>query len=454
MLRPASGRQSTGIQQAVPHERIVMRFSKFSRGAAAPHSGAPGTLAGALLCALLALPLALGTSAARADDAPAASKDTVLAEVGTPLQAAIALIKDKKFKEALAKIHEADSVANLTPYEKYSIERMRLSAAANSGDSDVAATAAEAVIATGRLPPADQLKMISAAGQLYMTAKNYPKAIAMFSRYMKEGGTDPAAQENIITADYLSNDFPATINELKNVIDADEKAGRPTTELHLQLLLSSYQKTNNAAGLSSTLEKLLETYPKKEYWQQALSHLVHKAGFSDRLELDLYRLELSLGELKRESEFVNFAQLCLEAGFPSEAKSVIDKGYAAGILGKGPEAERHKRLQAKADKDAADDVKALGSGDVDAEKAKTGDGLVNAGYNYVINGKFDKGLALMQQGLQKGGLRHPEDSRMHLGIAYYLAGDKAKAVQTLHAVTGNDGVGDLAHLWAVHIAHG
>jgi TolA-binding protein len=426
----------------------------FSRGDQAP-APAGRALAGSLLCALLGLPLALGTGAARADDAPAApaSKDTVRPELGPPLTAAIALIKDKKYKEALAKIHEADAIPNLTPFEKYTIERMRLSAAASSGDTDLAASSAEAVIATGRLAPAEQLKMVATAGQLYMSVKNYPKAIALFSRYIKEGGTDPAAQENIITAYYLSNDFPSTINELKNVVEADEKAGRPTSELHLKLLLSSYQKTNNAAGLSSTLEKLLETYPKKEYWEQALSHLVHKAGFSDRLELDLYRLELALDELKREGDFVNFAQLCLEAGFPTEAKKVVDKGYAAGILGKGPEAERHKRLQAKADKDAADDAKALGSGDVDAEKAKTGDGLVNAGYNYVINGKFDRGLALIQQGIQKGGLRHPEDSRLHLGIAYYLAGDKAKAVQTLHAVSGNDGVGDLAHLWAIHIAH-
>jgi hypothetical protein len=56
----------------------------------------------------------------------------------------------------------------------------------------------------------------------------------------------------------------------------------------------------------------------------------------------------------------------------------------------------------------------------------------------------------MEQGIKKGGLRHPEDSKLHLGIALLLSGDKTRAVQVLRSVQGNDGVADIAHLWAVH----
>ena len=38
------------------------------------------------------------------------------------------------------------------------------------------------------------------------------------------------------------------------------------------------------------------------------------------------------------------AQLALQAGYPVEAKKVLDQGYAAGMLGKGSEAARQKRL--------------------------------------------------------------------------------------------------------------
>ena len=51
------------------------------------------------------------------------------------------------------------------------------------------------------------------------------------------------------------------------------------------------------------------------------------------------------------------------------------------------------------------------------------------------------------EGLQKGGLKHPDDAQLHLGIAYLDAGQKDKAEAALGAVTGNDGARELAQLW-------
>ncbi len=403
----------------------------------------------------------MASSPARADDAQGAAaaggaaaatppKDTVRPEVGKPLQAAQALMKEKKFKDALVKIHEAELVPQLTAYEKYVIDQMRGSAAANDGQDEVAVTSFESVISSGRMPAADNLKLeMAIAVTYYNKLKDYPKAAKWASRYMKEGGTDPTARDLVINSYYLNNEYAPAIVELKSLLEADEQANRATSEQHLQLLLSCYVKSNNGAGVSSTLERLLVAYPKTMYWEQAISHLVHKAAFAERLELDLLRLRFALGDFKHDSDYMDMAQLSLEAGYPAEAKKVIDKGYASGMLGKGAEASRQKRLQSMADKAAGDDLKAIGTGDVDADKAKTGDGLLNSGFNYVMNGKFEKGLSLMEQGMRKGRLKHPEDAKLHLGIAYYMAGDKSRAAQILRTVQGNDGVGELAHLWAV-----
>ena len=43
--------------------------------------------------------------------------------------------------------------------------------------------------------------------------------------------------------------------------------------------------------------------------------------------------------------------------------------------------------------------------------------------------------------------KHLDDARLHLGIAYLRAGNKAKANETLRAVKGTDGAADLARLW-------
>jgi len=418
---------------------------------------APGAFASSLALPLVLL-FGLGAAGASAEETPPASstaaKETVREEVGKPLQAAQDLMKQKKYAEALAKIREAEAVPNRTSYENYIIDRMRGSAAANNGDDELAASSFESVVASGRLPAAEQLRVIQAIAGTYFKIKNYNKAASWSARYIKDGGTDPGVQDLLINSYYLNNDFGAAASELKTRVDSDEKAGRTASEVHLQLLLTCYQKLGNSAGSSAVLEKLLSSYPKKEYWQLAISHLVHRAGFAERLELDLLRLQLALGDLKHESDFMAMGQLALEAGFPAEAKKVVDQGFAAGVLGKGAEAERHKRLQNKVNKDAAEDLKNLGQGDADAEKAKGGDALLNTGYNYVLNGKFDHGLSMMEKGLRKGALKHPEDAKLHIGIAYYLAGDKAKAVQMLRSVQGTDGAADLAHLWAVYVGGG
>ncbi len=411
---------------------------------------------GAMVAALspvFVLALSLPTFPALADDAPAAApaKDTVRSEVGLPLQAAQGLMKDKKFKEALAKIKEAEAVPNRTGYENFMIESMRASAAAQSGDDEMAEASFEALVNSGRLQPAQQIRIVQALAGTYFKNKNYAKAAIWASRYLKEGGTEPSVQDILFASYYYNNDFKSASAELHASLDADEKAGRTTSESRLQMLLNSDQKIANSAGASLVLEKLLTFYPQKQYWEIAISHAAHRSG-AERMDLDLLRLQNALGDLHKEGDFMELAQLAMEAGFPTEAKKVLDQGFAAGVLGKGAEGERQKRLLAKASKDAADDQKALGAGDADAERAKTGEGMLNTGYNYVLNGKFEHGLGLMEQGLKKGGLRHPEDAKLHLGIAYNQAGDRAKAVQVLHTVQGGDCTAALAHLWAVYIS--
>jgi hypothetical protein len=82
--------------------------------------------------------------------------------------------------------------------------------------------------------------------------------------------------------------------------------------------------------------------------------------------------------------------------------------------------------------------------------AKDGNELVKVGLNYVYEGKADKGLALIEQGIKKGGLKRPEDAKLRLGEAQIYAGQKAKGVQTLKTVQGSDGTADIARLWILN----
>ena len=82
--------------------------------------------------------------------------------------------------------------------------------------------------------------------------------------------------------------------------------------------------------------------------------------------------------------------------------------------------------------------------------AKTGEALVSIGMDHLYNGQAAKGVQLIQQGIAKGGLKRPEDAKLHLGIGQLVAGDKAKAQATFKTVQGADGTADLARLWALY----
>jgi hypothetical protein len=198
------------------------------------------------------------------------------------------------------------------------------------------------------------------------------------------------------------------------------------------------------------MEKLVTYFPKKEYWVDLLSRMQRKPTFSDRLSLDTYRLSLATGSMTAPADFMEMAQLALQADLPTEGKQVVDKGFAAGVLGVGAEAARHKRLRDLVVKRLAEDTASHAEDEKRALTAKSGDGLVAAGMNLVYSDQAANGVQLIQQGIAKGGLKRPEDAKLHLGIAQLAAGDKAKAQATFKTVQGSDGTADLARLWALY----
>ena len=380
----------------------------------------------------------------------AIAQDAVRPDVGKPLQAAQELIKAQKFKDALAKVRDADAVANKTPNEAFLVERMRIAAASGAGDVETAAKSFEALSATGKVPAAEKIRMVESLAGAYYRAKDYAKAMLWSQRYFKEGGTSASIRTLLIQSQYLSGDFAGAAKELATEIQASEKAGTAPPQERLNLLLNAGTQMKDPNTTVYALERLVTYYPKKEYWVDLLSRMQRKPNFSDRLALDTYRLSLATGSMTAANDFMEMAQLALQAGLPAEGKQVVDKGFASGVLGSGAEGERHKRLRDLVSKKLEEDKAARAETEKQALADKDGSGLVNAGFNLVFNGQATKGLPMMQQGLTKGNLKRPEDAKLHLAIAQLMAGDAAKAQGVLKTVGGTDGTADLARLWALY----
>lgn len=364
--------------------------------------------------------------------------DTLRPEVAKPLNAAQDLYRAHKYKDALAKIALAAAVPDKTPYENYMVEEMRGAAAIAAGDTGVAAQAYETLLASGRLTGEDEQRTSAALAGIYFQQKNYARALQVAQRYLKAGGTDPDMRTLMVQSYYLSNDCTSVVNLLKPSVDAEVRSGHVPDESQLNLLGTCAQRVKDEATYRSTLEKLVTYHPRPSYWDDLFQAIRSKPGYSAGLDIDMYRLKRATGAFGTADDYMQMTELAIVAGTTAEARQVIDQGFASGALGHDAQADREKRLQALAAKRAA------APADKDNPVAP-----LDAGFNLVFAGQVKPGLAMMESAMAKGGLDHPDEALLHLGVAYYVAGQKAHAVQIWRTVKGSDGSADLARLWVL-----
>jgi hypothetical protein len=372
-------------------------------------------------------------------------------EVGKPLQAAQSLIKAQKYKDALAKVREAEAVGGKTAQESFTIDRMRLAAAAGAGDLDTTIKAFEALNASGRLAQAEKLSYLESISGTAFRSREYAKAKQWGQRYLSEGGTSAGIRTVVAQSDFLSGDYAGVIKNVTAEIQLAEKNKTAPSEDRIKLLLNAANKVNDTDRYVFGVEKLLTYYPKKEYWGELITHLKSKPQFGDRLALDTYRLALATDSLNGAQDYVEMAQLAAQAGYPAEGKKVVEKGYAAGVLGTGPDAARHKRLRDLLDKRVGDDRAAWADTEAKARGASDGNALVQLGFNQVVTGEVNKGVSLIQEGVNKSDGKSLESAKLRLGIAQALSGNTANANATFRSIAGRDGVADLARLWSLYV---
>ncbi len=372
---------------------------------------------------------------------PAYAAEAVRAEIGKPLQQAQALMKQRKYKEALAVLRDADKVAK-DANERYLIDRVRAAAASAGGDYDTAAKAFEELLASGKLSASERSQFSEGLVGIYMRAGDLNKANATILRLLKDKD-DPKLRAYLFQNYYKQGNLTALEQELR-------KQSR-LSEDELGMLANIQLKKNDKAGYVNTIEKLAANYPSARYWNDLLNRVQAKPGFSSRLGVDVYRLKLANNLMKKPSEYMEMAQLVLQAKAPAEAVKIIDKGYKAGALGTGPDAARHGRLKDLAEKNLAEQNKNFAALQAEYEAAKDNDALVGLGYAMVQAGQADKGLKLMEAAIKSGDLKRADEAKLRLGEAYAAAGKKQQAINTFKSIRGNDGTADLARYWIMAI---
>ena len=405
--------------------------------------------------ALLALTVAASlTASAFAADAPAAAAsqpaNAVPPAFAAAFNAAQDLLKAGNGPAALAKLKELDALPNQTPYEKYLILRVRAPAEYTASDNTAAAADFEALLASDQLPASDRLSIMKALASVLYTTEQYPKAAVAIQRYLDAGGDDAQLRELLPQTQYITKDYATAAKNFRALVDASYAAGKVPSEKTLRLLATSYSQSDSDAGYVWSLERLAVAYPKADYWRELIARAAHTDKFSDRMYVDNYRLKAQLLGSVSDSERLSYAALAAHAGYPEEAKHVLDEAYASKPF-TGADLGEANKLRVDVNKSVAADRAQQSINESSARSAKDGNALVSLGLLETVDGNAQQGAQLIEQGIAKGGLKNPEEARLHLGFAQIKAGRDADALKSFQGVTsGPSGIVPIAHVWTLY----
>jgi hypothetical protein len=354
----------------------------------------------------------------------------------------------------MAQVRIAANARGLTPDESFVVEEMRGSIAETAGDTATASRTFAEMLNSGRVGSEERLRLLQAEIGMSYAAQNYGATIGWLDKYFKAGGSSAEMRNLLIASYYKQKDYANAAKLQAALIASEVKARQKPTEAQLDLLAACQREMGDASGFQNTMVQLVYYYAKPDYWANLIHSAQTRPGFSDRFTLDIFRFDLAVGLPLTADEYMEATELALQVPLPGEAKMIVDKGYAAGVLGTGPGAARQKRLQDLVAKTSASELAAMAGREAEAQSARDGNLLVSLGMEYVSFGQIPKGIALIEAGQAKDQLRHPEDTKLQLGLAYWQAGEKAKALQVLHTVGGTEGAAEIARLWTLLINKG
>ena len=341
--------------------------------------------------------------------------------------------KAGRYDQAVAKAKQADGMpgkpAGMAPF----LHQMIVGWAVQGKDYNTALEQYDKMIAANEGNKAENIKNALAVS---FTAKNAAKQ----KQYADMMGNNMDSETRLFIASQM-----AASGQLKEALAYAQPAlENNPTEAALKFKQAVSFKMNDIPGRRAALEQLVASYPKLEYWHDILQIARNEKGLTDEQTMDIYRLRLAVGDLKSQGDYQDSAQQALIAGYPAEAKAIIDKGVAAKIVQKD---ERIGRLVAKIESDRVTAEAATKT--LEGKAGSDPNASVKLGLVYWTNGKGKEAEDAIRNGM-KAKVADPEGAKVALGHALLAQGKKPEAVAAFDSVARNSKEAMIARLWSIY----
>ena len=248
---------------------------------------------------------------------------------GTPQDAIVLLLKLKDRRGLNS--YELAQVWNTLAFAYYTVD-----------DVPNTVKAYENVLLQGTITEALEQSVVRALFQLFYSQENYKKSIQYIERWEALRELPDAGVTFIkATAYYQMDDFESSLKYALRCEEIAIELQKTIKENWWYLQVVIYNELEQIDNTIAVLEKLITTYPKKQYWMH-LAGMYSEKG-NDDSSLSAYYAAYTQGMLVKESEVVMLAQRLLNAEVPFEAAAVLEKGFKEGII---TESEKNLKLLA------------------------------------------------------------------------------------------------------------
>lgn len=335
-----------------------------------------------------------------------------------------------------------------TPDDKYLVAFYQLQAGILGKDQALQGQGLDAMIDSGLTPPENVAVYNFYSGNFAYGAKNYAKAIQRLEAAKAAGSTEAALAPMLMDAYLNGGQIDKGWEIAKAGIDTARAAGaKPSEELYVRPA-QAFQKANRTNEMLDVLTMRVQDYPTAATWRNTLYILLQQSGGDKELNLDILRLMRATNSMIQRPEYLEYAALATEAGFPGEVVAVVKQDQNSGAI---PKTDSHfgSILESQGPR-AATDAAAVAA---DAAKPATlGNAKIarSVGDALVGNGDAAKAIPLYEAALKAA----PGDNlvQFRLGVAQALAGQGDAAAASFAKVQGNRQ--RLAQLWTIRAKAG
>jgi tetratricopeptide (TPR) repeat protein len=289
----------------------------------------------------------------------------------------------------------------------------------------------EQVIAQPDIPLAMEINTRFTIAQLYFVQEKWQQGIDALLMWF-EMNEKPNAGSYVLLAQgyYQVKRYDLALDNVETAIAMHEGEGKLPKEQWYNLARFLYFDKEDFDSALDVLNTLIIYYPKKQYWVQA-SHLYGEKKDEPR-QLALMEAAYEQGFLDRSSELVTMAYLYLNAEVPYYAGSVIEKGFSDELV---EDKSKNYELAGSAWAQAQEVAKSIPMMEKAAAKSEEGELYVRLGNVYLDGDQFQKSADSIIKGLNKGGVKRPDQARLALGMAYFNLGDYDEARKAFRAAS-------------------